>query len=92
MSEVLDATLIMPFERHQRIFERFQSLKDGESFILRNDHDPKPLHHQFQANFPDSFTWEYVERSPGNFQIKITRTQIDEGHNEAIAGECCGLH
>ncbi|EHQ04697.1 MAG: DUF2249 domain-containing protein [Leptonema illini] len=92
MSEVLDVTQIVPFQRHAIIFDRFKALKEDESFILRNDHDPKPLHHQFQINFPGAFTWDYVEKAPGNFQIRITRVAVDPNHDNAIAGDCCGHH
>ncbi len=74
MSEVLDVTQIPHFQRHATIFERFTSLKVGEFFILKNDHDPVPLHHQFDAHFPGTFTWDYQVRTPGDFQIKISKS------------------
>jgi uncharacterized protein (DUF2249 family) len=34
-----------------------------------------PLRYQFEAEFPDAFSWEYVERGPEDFRVKITKLQ-----------------
>ena len=47
----------------------------GQHFILLNDHDPVPLRYQFEAEFADAFSWEYVERGPDDFRVKITKLQ-----------------
>jgi len=39
------------------------------------DHDPKPLYYQFAAELPDQFEWEYVEKGPEVWQVKIGRKQ-----------------
>lgn len=71
---VLDATQIQPHSlKHQMIFERFDSLKDGEYFILHNDHDPLPLYYQFQAIHGDTFDWEYLIQGPIDWEVQITR-------------------
>jgi uncharacterized protein (DUF2249 family) len=59
--------------KHQQIFERWAALAVGQHFVLVNDHDPIPLYHQFAAQFPDAFTWEYLLRGPDEFQVRITR-------------------
>lgn len=46
----VDVRTLAPMYRHQSIFETFESLLPGENFLLVNDHDPKPLYYQFQAN------------------------------------------
>ena len=45
----LDVREIAPRDRHPLILGTFDRLGPGESFILLNDHDPKPLYYQFQA-------------------------------------------
>lgn len=70
---VLDIREIPPANRHPLIFDKFESLKSGESFILVNDHNPKPLYYQFQAELTDQFIWEYVEEGPVNWRIRIGR-------------------
>ena len=59
--------------KHPQIIQRWLALPVGAHFVLINDHDPVPLHHQFSARFPEAFTWEYLERGPGVFQIKISK-------------------
>jgi hypothetical protein len=39
----LDLRSIVPFERHELIFQKWDSLKPGETLQITNDHDPKPL-------------------------------------------------
>lgn len=59
--------------KHGQIFQRWLDLPVKASFILVNDHDPVPLYYQFAAQFPGAFTWEYLERGPDAFQVKITK-------------------
>ena len=42
----LDVTQLEPRAKHPTIFQYFDNLKEGESFILHNDHDPKPMYYQ----------------------------------------------
>lgn len=60
-------------EKHALIFQRWASLAVGAHFVLVNDHDPVPLYYQFAGQFAGAFTWEYLERGPEEFQVKITR-------------------
>lgn len=68
---VLDIRPILPMNRHPMIFEKFEALQSGESFILVNDHNPKPLFYQFQAELTDLFSWEYVEEGPEAWRVRI---------------------
>jgi uncharacterized protein (DUF2249 family) len=61
--------------KHAQIFQRWFDLPVGQHFILLNDHDPVPLRYQFDAEFPGAFSWEYVERGPEDFRVKITKLQ-----------------
>ncbi|GGN04438.1 aminotransferase [Thermus composti] len=67
----LDVRTLPPRERHPRIFALFDGLKPGESFVLVNDHDPKPLYYQFQVERPQAFTWEYLEEGPEVWRVRI---------------------
>jgi uncharacterized protein (DUF2249 family) len=60
-------------QRHPLIFEQFEALGTDESFVLVNDHDPKPLYYQFQAERTDQFTWEYLEEGPQAWRVRIGR-------------------
>lgn len=59
--------------KHGQIFQRWFDLPVGGHFVLLNDHDPVPLHYQFAAEFPEAFAWEYLERGPEDFRVKITK-------------------
>jgi uncharacterized protein (DUF2249 family) len=72
---IIDVRTLAPMYRHQRIFETFESLKPGENFLLVNDHDPKPLHYQFQAEHTGKFTWNYVDQGPEVWSVAIGKTQ-----------------
>ena len=76
MSETreLDVREIAPRVRHPLIFSTFDELKSGDSFVLVNDHDPKPLYYQFEAERHDTFRWEYLATGPEEWQVRITRT------------------
>ncbi len=43
MDKILDVREMAPKYRHPRIFDTFKALGPGESFILINDHEPRPL-------------------------------------------------
>ncbi len=72
-TNVLDIRAIPPVQRHPLIFQSFDALEPGESFVLVNDHDPKPLYYQFQAELTDQFTWEYLEKGPQVWQVRLGR-------------------
>lgn len=74
---VLDVREIPHGRRHPRIFTRFARLAAGDSFVLVNNHDPKPLRREFDATHAGCFTWEYVESGPEQWQIRITRVGDD---------------
>jgi uncharacterized protein (DUF2249 family) len=70
----LNVSTIVPKERHPLIFRTFDELKEGEAFILINDHDPKPLYYQFLHERPDHFGWEYLEKGPEAWKVKISKS------------------
>ncbi|HPP46145.1 MAG TPA: DUF2249 domain-containing protein [Accumulibacter sp.] len=67
----IDVRHIIPRERHPLIFSAFDALAAGEALLLVNDHDPKPLFYQFQAESKSAFTWEYLESGPEVWQVRI---------------------
>lgn len=75
MSEpkTLDVRVIPPREKHPTIFNTFNALAPGESFILLNDHDPRPLRYQFEAEHAGKFGWEYVEQGPAVWRVQISK-------------------
>jgi uncharacterized protein (DUF2249 family) len=76
MSETttLDVRSEPPIRRHELIFTSFDNLPVGDAFELVNDHDPKPLYYQLEAEQTGKFTWEYLEEGPEAWRVKIGRT------------------
>jgi uncharacterized protein (DUF2249 family) len=69
----LDVRELPRRDRHPTIFSTFDALRPGESLELVNDHDPKPLRHQFEARLPGTFTWEYLEEGPEAWRVRIDK-------------------
>ncbi|MEX0912253.1 MAG: DUF2249 domain-containing protein [Gemmatimonadota bacterium] len=67
----LDVRVIPPREKHPTIFHTFDELASGQAFVLVNDHDPFPLRYQFEAERPGEFEWEYLEKGPAVWQVRI---------------------
>jgi uncharacterized protein (DUF2249 family) len=74
--EVLDVREIPHGRRHPHIFGIYARLAPGESFVLVNNHDPKPLRREFQATYPDQFGWDYLEAGPDRWQVRIGRLPV----------------
>lgn len=72
-SDVLDVRRMAPRERHAAIFQTFDALGPSQNFVLINDHDPKPLFYQFQAEHTDQFSWDYLEQGPEVWRVRIGR-------------------
>lgn len=70
---VFDVRSIPCRVKHAQIFQRWFDLPVGSHFILLNDHDPIPLHYQFTAEFGPAFSWEYLQRGPDEFRVKIAK-------------------
>ncbi|HEX9037743.1 MAG TPA: DUF2249 domain-containing protein [Ktedonobacterales bacterium] len=67
----LDVRELAPARRHPLIFERFNALTVGASFILINDHDPKPLYYQLVAEYPGQLLWVYLEQGPEVWRVRV---------------------
>jgi len=69
----LDVRTEVPARRHTLILETYHALTPGAGFELVNDHDPKPLFYQFDAEYKDQFTWDYLEEGPEVWRVRIGR-------------------
>lgn len=75
----LDVRPLPPRDKHATIFQLWGSLPVGAHFDLINDHDPVPLYFQFAGQYPNAFTWEYLEHGPDVFRVRIGRTAATQG-------------
>ena len=73
-----------PARRHEAIFSAYQAWLPGTGFVLVNDHDPKPLRYQFEAEHAGQFTWDYLEAGPEVWRVRIGRPAA--AAREAAAG------
>lgn len=68
---LLEVRHLPPAERHRLIFRTYFALAAGEAFVLVNDHDPKPLYYQLEAEHPNQFSWTYLEKGPAVWRVEI---------------------
>jgi uncharacterized protein (DUF2249 family) len=65
-----------PAKRHDMVFEAFEELKPGEAFVFINDHDPKPLYYQMEAENSAPFKWEYLMTLPEEWKVKVMKLDV----------------
>lgn len=70
---------IEPRLRHETIFKTYEKLREGESLIIHNNHDPKPVYYQLQHMHGDSFAWEYLQQGPEWWDIRVTK-EVEAGN------------
>jgi uncharacterized protein (DUF2249 family) len=71
--QVMDLRSVPCSIKHPLILKTWRELPVGDHFVLLNDHDPVPLRRQFEAEFTDTFAWDYLERGPEAFRVKLTK-------------------
>jgi regulator of cell morphogenesis and NO signaling len=83
--EIIDVTVIEPHLKHPHIFKKFDALEIDDSFVIMNDHDPLPLYYQLEGERGAVVGWDYLEKGPKTWKVKITR--IAEKPNTETIGE-----
>ncbi|OGB91024.1 hypothetical protein A2625_06930 [candidate division WOR-1 bacterium RIFCSPHIGHO2_01_FULL_53_15] len=71
--ETLDLRPIVIFERHDKIFETWNKLQPGETLKIINDHNPKPLWYQFEVEYKGKYQWDYEQKGPKDWIVKIKK-------------------
>jgi uncharacterized protein (DUF2249 family) len=69
----VDLRSLVPMQRHQLIFQLVDELAPGGSFVFVNDHDPKPLYYQLEAEHPRQYSWTYLEQGRAVGRVEIGR-------------------
>ena len=64
-----------PAERHDMFYKAFAEIKPGEAFEFINDHDPKPLYYQMEAESKEPFKWEYIDNGPNEWKVRVIKTK-----------------
>lgn len=80
MDKILDVREMAPKDRHPRIFDAFKALGPGDAFILINDHEPRPLLYQFQAEHDGEFEWWPLEQGPLAWRVVVAKRETPGTH------------
>jgi uncharacterized protein (DUF2249 family) len=75
---VLDVRPLPVWERHVRIFERFDRLAEGDALLVTTDHEARPLRTEFERAHAGTFSWEQRYLAPGHWEVAI-RKLLDRG-------------
>lgn len=67
-----------PSQRHEMFYKAFNDIKPGEAFEFVNDHDPKPLYYQMEAESNQPFRWEYLEEGPDAWKVRVVKIKAKE--------------
>ncbi|MGQ3414040.1 DUF2249 domain-containing protein [Natrinema versiforme] len=73
----LDVRDVPPVNRHPKIHDAFDALEPGESLTIVNDHEPKPLFYEFEAEV-DSFDadgYEVERVAPDEFVATFPKVE-----------------
>lgn len=70
---VFDIRPYPPTERHEMFYKAFADIEPGEAFEFINDHDPKPLYYQMEAESKDPFRWEYLQKGPDEWKVRVIK-------------------
>ncbi len=81
-NRIINVPQLEPRLKHATIFKVFDELNEGESLVIHNDHDPKPVYYQLLNERGDIFTWQYLQEGPEWWDIKVTKKYISS--NETV--------
>lgn len=73
--QTLDVRDVPPADRHARIHDAFEALDSGEALTLINDHDPKPLFYELQAEVDafDADGYEVEQRDVNEYVATLPK-------------------
>lgn len=73
----LDLRDVPPPERHPKIHGAFDELGPGETLTIINDHEPKPLFYEMQAEVPsfDPERYSVEQRGPAEFVAELPKRE-----------------
>ncbi|MHB8146996.1 MAG: DUF2249 domain-containing protein [Vulcanimicrobiaceae bacterium] len=72
-ADELDVRIIEPRFKHSTIHDRLKKLSSGQTLTIVNDHDPRPLRFELEADYPHAFEWSYREQGPQIWRVEIRK-------------------
>lgn len=75
--QTLDLRDVPPPERHPKIFEAFDALESGEALTLINDHEPRPLYYEMEAEVEafDADSYEVEQRDVNEYVATLPKKE-----------------
>lgn len=75
--QTLDLRDVPPPERHPKIFEAFDALDSGEALTLINDHEPRPLYYEMEAEVEafDADSYEVEQRDVNEYVATLPKKE-----------------
>src|SRR5690349_143698 len=58
---------------HPDLVDRYDKLMPGGEMEITHAHDPKPLYYQLLNHRGHEFSWEYLQKGPNAWKVKITK-------------------
>ena len=74
----LDVREIPPAARHPQIHDAFDALEPGETLTIVNDHEPKPLFYEFQAEVATFDADGYAVEQADEGKFVATFPKVDD--------------
>lgn len=73
IEKIYDARALTCETKQAQVFSRARNLAQGDFFVLLNGHNPMPLRYLLEGAYPGLFSWDYVEKGPEVFAVRIGR-------------------
>ncbi len=71
------------------VFSLFESLKDGGDFLVLAESEPRQLCIQLAQLTVPNLRWEFLEKSPGKWKLRIEKLTAENLQKKSQGG-CCG--
>ncbi|MCL5256958.1 MAG: DUF2249 domain-containing protein [Chloroflexi bacterium] len=68
--QVAAPAVFRPAEKISQVRGR---MRPGETIRIINEHDPRRLHYQFEAEGKGTHEWQYLEQGPKDWTITIKK-------------------
>lgn len=72
----LDVRSIPPAQRHAQIFSAFAALDAEAKLTLISDHEPRPLHTQFEQRYGGRYRWEQRQLGDGQWEVQLSWADV----------------
>ena len=67
-------------DKKEKVLSAYDSLEPGESMVIVNNVDPRPLLNSLMQKYPAEFSYDYLKQDTDYFKIQLNKS-----------GACCGV-